>query len=391
MSELNMKKRLIILIAGTCCWLQPLIAQSTRYRDPIFSQVQLRKDVAFGSAVNRYTQQTQTLRMDIYEPQGDSAAARPCLVMVHGGGFYTGRKNGPNYTRVCNEAAQRGYLAVSIDYRLRPKSGKTTRINVIDAAHDMKAAVRWLRKNKASLRLDADRISCIGSSAGSVTCLYAAYTHDEGNSGNPGHSSRLHVVIDLWGHLADLSQMTAGEAPVQIIHGDQDPVVPYTKAVALKQRADQVGVTAEFHTLKGMGHAEWTTVFNSYLSQHIFPFLYEHLKLGQLSGLAAQPGYASPGKLTLEQFGIADDQVVLAAAAGAGKVPLGNLGILLLAPSSLVTLAPAKLGNSTRLPAHSIAFTVPQGLRGKAIHWQALHVGPRATPRLLTNGVVTIF
>ncbi|MEE2887828.1 MAG: alpha/beta hydrolase [Planctomycetota bacterium] len=384
-----MNKHIIIFIAAISSHLPHLSAQQTRYRDPVFSQVKVTKDVQFGSAVNRYTNQTQILRLDIYEPQGDTAKARPVLMMVHGGGFYTGQKDGAHYVKVCTEAAQRGFVSVSIDYRLRPRSGSTSRVNVIDASHDMKAAVRWLRKNKTSLRLDTDRFGCMGSSAGSVTCLQAAYTSDEGQSGNPGYSSRVHAVIDMWGHLPDLTEMTTGEAPVQIIHGDQDPVVPYAKAVALKKRADQVNVPAELHTLKGKGHAEWALVFNSYLSQHIFPFLYEHLKLGQFSGLAVKPGYASPGKLTMQHFGVAGDQVLLAVAAGASKIPMGDLGVFLLAPSTLVVLPIAQLDATPRLPSKSVGFTVPPGLTGLGLHWQAMHIRSGAIARLLTNDVVT--
>ena len=386
-----MHKHIIFFTAVLSTQLPHLGAQQTRYRDPVFSQVKVTKDVSFGSAVNRYTNQTQILRLDLYEPQGDRAAARPVLMMVHGGGFYTGQKDGPNYVQVCTAAAARGFVSVSIDYRLRPRNIKTSIVNVVDASHDMKAAVRWLRKNKTSLRIDTDRISCIGSSAGAVTCLHAAYTSDEGQSGNQGYSSEVHAVIDMWGHLPDLTEMTTGEAPVQIIHGDQDPVVPYAKAVALKKRADQVNVPAELHTLKGKGHAEWAIVFGSYLSPHIFPFLYEHLKLGQLSGLAVKPGYASPGKLTMQHFGIAGDQVILAVAAGASKIPMGNLGVFLLSPSTLVVLPVAQLGSSTRLPTRSVEFTVPSGWTGLSLHWQALHIESGAIGRLLTNNVVTTF
>jgi dienelactone hydrolase len=383
-----MKERIILVMAIIACQALPLHGQQARYRDPVFSQVKVTKDVAFGSAVHRYTNQTQVLRMDIYEPDGDTIAARPVLMMVHGGGFYTGDKAGPHYTRVCTEAATRGFVSVSIDYRLRPSGGSTSLTNITDASHDMKAAVRWLRKNQASLRIDEERIGCIGSSAGAVTCCQTAYTSDEGQSGNPGYSSEVHAVVDMWGYLYDVTAMTTGEAPVQIIHGDQDTVVPYGKSVGLKRRADRVGVTAELHTLVGHGHAAWGVVFNSYLAPHIFPFLYQHLRLGQLIGLSAKAGYASPGKLTMQHFGVAGDQIILALAGGSASIPMGDLGMLELAPSSLVVLPTLGLSATPRLPSRSVEFAVPAGLSGLQVYWQALHVKPGGIGRLLTNAVL---
>ena len=192
----------------------------------------------------------------------------------------------------------------------------------------------------------------------------------------------------MWGYLYDVTEMTTGEAPVQIIHGDQDTVVPYGKSVGLKRRADRVGVTAELHTLVGQGHAAWGVVFNSYLAPHVFPFLYEHLQLGQLSGLAAKAGYASPGKLTMQHFGVAGDQIILALAGGSASIPMGDLGMLQLAPSTLFVLPTVGLNATPRLPSRSVDFTVPAGLSGLQLHWQALHVKPGGIGRLLTNAVL---
>ena len=69
-------------------------AQDVRFRDEVFSEVVVTDDVAYGGAVNRWTGLSETLLLDVYEPLGDTAAARPAVVVVHGGGFKGGSKSG---------------------------------------------------------------------------------------------------------------------------------------------------------------------------------------------------------------------------------------------------------------------------------------------------------
>lgn len=379
----SLAARVLVLLAGS------LAAQTARYRDPVFTNVDRQLDVVYGSAVNRYTNQPETLRLDLYTPRGDTAAGRPAIVVVHGGGFRSGDKATSPFRQQCNDFAMRGFIAISINYRLRPSNQPLVRQNAIDAAHDMKAAVRWLRRNAAQLKLDPNRIGCTGSSAGAITCLEAAYVPGEGSSGNPGYSSAVHAVVDLWGFLWDLNQLEKGEPPVQIIHGTNDRTVPYSRALELQKRATAVGVPVELHPIQNGGHAPWSTYFQGYHVQHVVPFFYERLRLAQVSGLAARPGWRSPGQLTVDSFGVAKDNVVLLVAAGPASIPLPPLGTFCLDPATTWTVAVAPLAATPRLPVRSFTFQVPAGLRG-TLHWQALHVGG-ATPRVLTNCVATPF
>ena len=59
-----------------------------------------------------------TLEMDIYTPEGDDAAERPLLLMIHGGSFFVGHKDEPGQKGWCEYFASLGYVAASIDYRL---------------------------------------------------------------------------------------------------------------------------------------------------------------------------------------------------------------------------------------------------------------------------------
>jgi len=367
----------------------PVAAQTTRFRDPIFAQVSTVADVAYGAAVNRFTQRNEILRLDLYEPQGDGAGTRPAVVVVHGGGFTGGGKRTTQMVQQCRDFARLGYVAVSIDYRLAPVGTPITRQVITDASHDCKAAIRWLRSQTAALRIDGERIASVGSSAGAYTVLEAAYVAGEGSSGNPGFPSHVAAVVDQWGSLSDLNELQAGEAPVFIVHGTADPTVPYVNATQLEARARAVGVPVELHPIQGAGHAPWGAYFQDYEVQ-VFAFFWEQLRLGQLAGLTVRPGYASPGSVTFDSFGVASDASVLFVAAASANLPLPGLGTLCLDPATLALAGVTMLPGSPRIATAATTLPVPPGLDGVTLPWQALHLGT-AAPRTLTDCVATGF
>jgi acetyl esterase/lipase len=142
---------------------------------------------------------------------------------------------------------------------------------------DARAAVRWLRRNATSYRIDENKIAIGGGSAGAFTALHVAYASGEGDSGNPGYSSRVAAVIDLWGGLLDITDMTHGEPPLMVIHGTADRTVAFSFADSLVRRAKDVGVVCEFHPLEGQGHAAWAQMVQ--FIDWIAPFLYRHMDL----------------------------------------------------------------------------------------------------------------
>ena len=65
------------------------------------------------------------LLLHLFEPPSSDEAKRPAMVMIHGGGFKSGNRNDKKgIIDWCHQLAMRGYVAVSIDYRLdHPKAG----------------------------------------------------------------------------------------------------------------------------------------------------------------------------------------------------------------------------------------------------------------------------
>jgi acetyl esterase/lipase len=250
-----------------------------RYLDEIFSDVSVTKDIVFGEAVLPNGERLK-LRLNLYEPSGDKEIRRPAIVWIHGGGFFQGDKSDAPMTALARNFAQRGYVTVSINYRLERKSlaDPNVRRPILDAMYDARAAVRWLRRNAASYRIDENKIAIGGGSAGAFTSLHVAYDSGEGDSGNPGFSSAVSAVVAFWGGLLDAQVMKSGAPPLLVIHGTADQVVPFSMAERLVQRAKEVGVFCEFHPLEGKGHAAWG-MMNDYIVW-IAPFLYDNVVSG---------------------------------------------------------------------------------------------------------------
>jgi acetyl esterase/lipase len=281
----------LVLVAAGCGFhtLTPPGAAPLRYRDHVFTDVTKTANVSYGSSVDQ-NGTTVDLKLDIYEPTGDTNTKRPAMVWVHGGGFSSGDKSSPEIVIEATDLAQKGYFNVSINYRLYgPGCSATNTANLAgcvramgDAQHDAQAAVRFLRKNAATYRIDPDRIAIGGSSAGAITALHvAANSEDPGTSGNAGFSSAVRGGVSLSGAKILGAPMTATDAPILMFHGTNDGLVPYQWAVNTLNQAKAGGVTAYLTTYQGEGHVP----FNHWneISVQQTNFLYWMLDLAHAS------------------------------------------------------------------------------------------------------------
>jgi len=103
-----------------------------------------------------------TTALDLAYPEGPGP--HPCVLLIHGGGWMTGSRKSNRPLML--ELASRGYVAVSVGYRLAPEHRFPAQL------HDVQNAVRWLRAHAGRYRLDPDRIAAVGYSAGgTLACL----------------------------------------------------------------------------------------------------------------------------------------------------------------------------------------------------------------------------
>lgn len=231
-------------------------------------------DVIYGSGL------TDTgainLLLDIYQPGGVCTDPRPFVVGIHGGGFTGGSKGDSNWVGIAEDLTARGYVVMSIDYRLvrdepdvsaefeplladfldeannqQVDADGLRQINAAAAAvEDTVAALRWARENAATRCLDIDRFAIAGSSAGGYTSVHTSYLLNTYNIDVP----QADVTIDLWGGSFLRGQIDDGEPPLMIVHGTNDATVSYDQAQFLQQDAEAVSLPLAFYTIEGGGH-----------------------------------------------------------------------------------------------------------------------------------------
>ena len=244
----------------------------------------------------------ETLEMDIYDVASDDLDERPVVMLAFGGSFVSGQRG--DVESLCRTYAQMGYLAIAIDYRVGvffPINERSTTLAVMRGMHDMKAAVRYLYKDRATvneLRVDTNRIFVGGVSAGAITAIHTAYLDKEteipsyfvpsdtaglggieGNSGNPGYSSKVAGVISYSGTIGDTSWIEPNDVPIVMMHDSLDATVPFTTdtivvfsqsthleadgSSSIRYRCAHVGVAYELRVFPVSGHVAYFNATDS--------------------------------------------------------------------------------------------------------------------------------
>ncbi len=253
-----------------------------RYQDPLFVSPDSVLNIPYGSSLN-VNGKTEELLLDLYSPgMLDTATKRPLMIFIHGGGFQSNTKSGAYPNLICNGLAKRGYMVATINYRLGiPKTKTDTDYAeaMYRAVQDAKAAVRFFRRYADKYRIDPDQIFVMGSSAGAKTAMHLAYLDQEevpqgidqnklgnleGNSGNPGYSSKVSGVVNCWGAMIDYKWMKTGDAPLFCISGTADKTVPFDSSynyhgfkygsTILYHQALQQGIATGLRLFHGAGH-----------------------------------------------------------------------------------------------------------------------------------------
>lgn len=198
---------------------------------------------AFGQQTYTFAHRdTTALQLDVYQP----ANPRPdhaCVLYVFGGGFFSGARNNQSSTLACQALADRGFVAVSIDYRLflrhahqLPLLQMYTNFDtaIRYAVEDVSSAVNFLCSHAQELGINSSRIILTGSSAGAIAVLQADYCR----------ANRLPAAIDMPGGFRPAAVVPyAGAilcrnralhyatppAPTCFFHGTADKVVNYRR------------------------------------------------------------------------------------------------------------------------------------------------------------------
>lgn len=236
----------------------------------------------------------------------------PVVVAIHGGAWMGGDKR-QVLPRLFPYVTEGKYAGVSVGYRLSQDAIWPAQI------HDCKAAIRWIRGNAKKYNLDPERIGVIGWSAGGHLVAMLGTAGDvkelEGDLGNfDDQSSRVSCVVDFFGP-ADM--LTIGEHPSQmkhfapdspeakllgvpiledkekarsaspiafvskddppflIVHGTNDPLVPYQQSVSFRDALQKSGVPVALITVDNGGHGGFR---NPEIERRVDAFFDAHLR-----------------------------------------------------------------------------------------------------------------
>jgi acetyl esterase/lipase len=281
-----------------CIFLLPLAISAAELAVP--------DDVIFEQNIEYSNPDGQHLELNMARPK-NADGALPVVLCIHGGGFRGGTRNG--YNALCLKLARRGFVAVTITYRLAPK------YQFPAAVYDTKAAVRWLRANAAKYQIDPARIGVTGDSAGGHLAQFLGVTANvkefEGDGGNAGESSSVACVVNEYGpsdltksygksvdaaevlplflggdletarlrHIqaSPLNWVTPDAAPTLILHGTDDKYVAYEQGVWMRDRLQTSGVEVELLTFDGAGHG-FKGADAEKAVQSLIAFFEKHLK-----------------------------------------------------------------------------------------------------------------
>ena len=292
-------KKIILTSFLTFFSLYSLIAQTPcdggRYSSTVFSNFTKTSNIQFGQN-NSFTGANYDLKLDFYEPSGDTVSYRPLIIWAHGGSFLGGSKTDPDVVELAERFSKRGYVCASVNYRTGffPIDSANAVKAVVRAVQDMKASIRFFYKDRKDgndiYGIDTNNIFIGGSSAGGITALHIAYLDStckisdylnntmitnlqglDGNSGHPCYSSKVHGVLNGAGALARYAWMEDIHAPLCSVHGTNDNVVKYNRGVVnpgvplmyldgsrmLHEQADAIGLENSFYTFYGAGHVPY--------------------------------------------------------------------------------------------------------------------------------------
>jgi triacylglycerol lipase len=236
------------------------------------------------------------LLADIYRPAGKGPY--PAILMIHGGAWMSGSKW--NLIQHANRAARAGYVVVVINYRLAPRHPFPAQID------DCRQAVRWMRKESESLRIDSRRIAAYGYSAGGhLSCLLALSASHPKTArdladtrviavvagGAPCDFRHLDENVSTLAYFLGGTRREKAEAyrraspaefssssapPIHFFHGNRDRLVPIASSQRLYRQLKTAGVPVSYDEVKESGHL--ATFLDGAAAERALEFLDRHMR-----------------------------------------------------------------------------------------------------------------
>ena len=249
-------------------------------------------------------------QLDLYLPEDYEKAEKPypTILVVHGGGWTKGKKD--EYVFNANWLVPYGYVVAITNYRLLDTAYFPAQLQ------DCKSAVRWLRAHAEKYKIDKERIGAWGASAGghlvalmgstagmaefdagehleqssdvqAVCDLFGPTAFDRYSSADPetAKSYAKKILIDpddpnwkeSWAKASPMNYVKKDVAPILILHGDADELVPFEQSVIYDKALREAGADCRFIVIPGGKHGSIEFLHPNLLNQ-VEDFFAKHLK-----------------------------------------------------------------------------------------------------------------
>jgi len=218
------------------------------------NKIKIEKNITFGETIN-FKGEKETLLLDIYTPI-NVEKNRPAILWIHGGGFRYGNDKSQKYIVSMSERfAKRGYVCISINYRVRENPRDDKEGTISDALEDAMKGLNWLRKNAKELGVDRSKIVIGGGSAGGILGTNLCYR--DGTKSEKWDKSGIVAFVNLWGS-PDASwgefEIDKNDPPTIVVHGTEDPLVPFKNSEIIIKKLNSLGIKNELVAIEGAGH-----------------------------------------------------------------------------------------------------------------------------------------
>jgi acetyl esterase/lipase len=209
------------------------------------------------------------LEAHIFNPKDfNKTDSRSAYIFFHGGSWATGMPEW-GYEN-CKRYAEKGMVAISIEYRLQNVHG----VYISDAVTDALAAISWVREHSAELGINPGKIVVAGFSSGAHLAACAAmiskankstyFGDDQKFSSQPNavilqsapytveNRGAISPVIPLDSY-SPMAYVENGLPPMLLLHGEFDDIVNYSEFEKFVGKMKQTNNKFEYQSFKS-GH-----------------------------------------------------------------------------------------------------------------------------------------